>query len=57
MVRSNDGRAFTPEELKKLATDEGLKGNTIRQLAPNAVLIFSRGEAAPPPSTDAPPSR
>jgi hypothetical protein len=55
MVRSKGGRAFTAEELTKLAADEELKGNTVRRTAPNVVVIFPPGVPAPPPSTDAPP--
>lgn len=40
LVHSKDGRAFTPEELKRMQDEEALRGNTVREATPGTVMIL-----------------
>jgi hypothetical protein len=51
IVRSTGGRAFTQGEIAALAESEALKGNTVKQLAPDVLAILP--PAQPGSSTDA----
>jgi hypothetical protein len=50
MLRSEDGRPFTPEEVKRLSDEEALKGNTVREAGPGVLMILPAvaGSAGPP---------
>jgi len=50
VVRSKDGRPFTPEELKRLSDSEALKGNSVILMAPGLVMIVPAGQRGPPPA-------
>jgi hypothetical protein len=54
VIQSKGGRPFTPEELKRMEEEEGLRGNTVRQASPSSVIILpsgsGRGSGAPAPA-------
>jgi hypothetical protein len=48
LVRSKDGSPFSPDELRTLAAEESLKGNTIREVGPGIVMIVKAKPSVPP---------
>jgi hypothetical protein len=56
VIRSKNGAPFTPEEVTRLADEESLKGNSVREVAKGVVVIIP-GAPAGPPSPPAPPVR
>lgn len=56
VIRSKNAVPFTPEEVKRLADEESLKGNSVREVAKGVVVIIP-GAPAGSPSPPAPPVR
>jgi hypothetical protein len=52
IVKTESGRAFSPEELKRIEGEEALRGNAVRVVAPGEVIIIPTqpGTAAPGPT-------
>jgi hypothetical protein len=40
LIGANDGRAFSAEELQRLREEEALRGNTVREIGPGAVVVL-----------------
>jgi hypothetical protein len=49
IVKTESGRAFSPEELKRIEGEEALRGNAVRAIAPGEVIIIPTQPGTAPP--------